>query len=243
MTASRSSLTDHADWAPVLMGEALLFGLLGRVLYTNPAREWLEPLATDGLFDDVPFAGSQDSTRHGLALLSGWAAAVSEAGLSDEMLKALRVDFAHLFVGERRMAVPAWESVYFSPERLTFQDETVDVRRWYERFGVQPSMQGKEPEDHIAFELSFVAYCAERAVEALESGDESAFGELLAAQRAFLEQHLLRWGWKWAELARDHAATDFYRGLALLVRGGLLELSDVFGLPIQWETRFPGLLA
>lgn len=223
------------------MGEALLFGLLGKLLYSNPAREWLEPLAADNLFDEAPFAGEQESTQRALELLQDWAAALARDGLSEAALRDLKVDYARLLVGQRRMMVPAWESVYFSQERLTFQEETLDVRRWFARFGVAPSTDGKEPEDHIAFEMSFIAHLSEQGVAALEDEDEDQLAELLAAQREFLANHLLRWGWKWAELAVDYAQTDFYRGLALLVHGGLLELARIYDVAIPWDVKFPGL--
>ena len=241
MTDTPSFVARDGDWAPVLVGEALLFGLLGKLLYSNPAREWVEPLALDNVFEEAPFAGEQESTQRGLDLLGRWSAAVARDGLTDAMLQELRVDYTRVFIGHRHMDVPVWESVYFSVERLTFQEETVQVRRWFERFGVKPSVSGREPEDHIAFEMSFVGHLAEQAAGALEAGDETALNELLAAQREFLSDHLLRWGWKWAELALEQAQTDFYQGLALLVQGGLLELSEVFEVPIDREIRFLGL--
>ncbi len=88
------------------MGEALLFGLLGKLLYSNPSREWLEPLAADSLFDEAPFAGEQESTQRGLELLQDWTGTLAREGLSEEALRDLKVDYTRLFVGQRRMMVP-----------------------------------------------------------------------------------------------------------------------------------------
>ena len=224
----------------VLLGEMLLFEMLGRVLKANPSRAWLEPLIQDALFDNVPFAENQDDTLQGLALLARWVAAVGDS-LSDAALRDVRADYAQLFIGSNPMRVPPWESVYFSEERLTFQAETRDVRGWYERLGLQINTENKDPEDHIAFELSFIARCAELALQAHEAQNSAAFADMLTAQRTFLETHLLRWGCKWADLAYANARTDFYRGLALLVRGGLKELTHVFDVEIPSEIRYPGL--
>lgn len=237
--------TEHftaEEWSTLLMGEALLFGLLGRMLYANPSREWIEPLVGDGLFEGVPFAETQDDVIHGLALLAEWSAAASD-GLTEAGLADLRADFTRLFAGSGTMPAPPWESVYFSEERLLFQEETTDVRQWFARLGLHVNSGSKEPDDHIAFELSFVAHCAEQALQAAEEGDTGAFARLLAAQREFLEQHLLRWGPKWAELIDEHARTDFYRGLALLTRGALKEMALIFGLDIPHDLRYPGLAA
>jgi len=218
----------------------LLFEMLGRVLNANPRRAWLEPLIQDALFDNVPFAENQDDTLQGLALLAQWTAAVGDP-LSETALRDVRADYAQLFIGSNPMRVPPWESVYFSEERLTFQAETRDVRSWYERLGLQINTENKDPEDHIAFELSFIARCAELALQTHDDQDSAALADLLTVQRTFLETHLLRWGCKWADLAYANARTDFYRGLALLVRGGLKELGQVFEVEIPSEIRYPGL--
>ncbi len=222
------------------MGEQLLFELLGRILYANPNRAWVEPLIQEGIFDEVPFAASQADVIEGLALLAQWTTS-SGTHLGDATLTELRADYAQLFVGNQLIPAPLWESVYFSEARQTFQQETLDVRAYFERLGLQINSSNKEPEDHIAFELTFIARCAELAVEASERQDAAALAELLSTQRAFLENHLLRWGCKWAELVRDHARTDFYRGLALLVSGGLKELSRIADVEIPSKLSYPGL--
>ena len=224
----------------LLLGEMLLFEMLGRLLHTNPNRPLIEPLITDDLFDSVPFAENQDDTLEGLTLLTRWTAAVGEPIADADLLK-LRADFAQLFVSSIPMHVPPWESVYFSENRLTFQTETLDVHGWFERLGFQVHTGSKEPDDHIAFELSFVAHCAELSLRAHENQNDDELSDLFAVQRAFLEKHLLRWGCKWCDLAYANAQTDFYRGLALVVRGGLKELAQVFDLEIPHKIRYPGL--
>ncbi|MBE2268078.1 MAG: molecular chaperone TorD family protein [Anaerolinea sp.] len=232
--------THAAEWTSLLTGEMLLFELLGRVLYANPSREWVEPLIADDLFESVPFAEDQDDVIQGVALLSQWRRTVG-AQLNAADLVDLRADYAQLFIGNNPMSVPPWESVYFSKERLTFQQETLNVRRWFARLGLQINPDSKDAEDHIAFELTFIARCAELALQAYESQNTAAFEELITVQRTFLQRHLLRWGGKWAELAYAHARTDFYRGLALVVRGALQELAQVFDVAVPREIQYPGL--
>lgn len=223
-----------------LVGEQLLFELLGRIFYANPSRDWIEPLVREGVFEEVPFAAEQADTVQGLALLAQWTESLVGA-LSDAALTELRTDFAQLFVSNQPLPAPPWESVYFSETRQTFQQETRDVRLAFERLGLQINSSNKEPQDHIAFELAFVAYCAALAVAASEREDAEAFTEVTTIQRAFLEHHLLRWGCKWAELAQSHAHTNFYRGLACLVSGGLKELARIADIEIPTKLSYPGL--
>jgi hypothetical protein len=57
----------------------------------------------------------------------------------------------------------------------------------------------------------------------------------MAAQRA-LAEHLLKWASIWYSLVLEHAQTEFYRGMALLVRGVLTELADI-DLKFRWILR------
>ncbi len=235
--ASQSTSDERTEQ---LVGEALLFSLLGKILYSIPARDWLDSLAADDLFDSVPFAETQPDTVEGLALLSAWTDTCRN-GISDAALMDLKADHTALFVGLRAMAVPAWESVYFSEERLMFQDRTTDVQARFQQMGAEVQTPDREPADHIAFELSFVGHCAQLALAALESGDTCEFDAVAAAKHEFLSEHLIQWGPKWAELVIKHAQTDFYRGLALLVRGALAELAQIDAVKVPVKIKFLGI--
>ncbi|WP_162909702.1 TorD/DmsD family molecular chaperone [Aggregatilinea lenta] len=223
-----------------LVGQVLLFGLLGKILYSIPARDWLDPLVTDNLFESVPFAESQPDTADGLDLLAAWTDACQD-GIDDQMLIDLKADYTALFVGLRAMKAPAWESVYFSEERLLFQDRTVDVQSRYQQMGAEVQTPDREPVDHIAFELSFVGHCAQLALTALEADDSLQFDAVTAAKREFLSEHLMQWGPKWAELVIKYAQTGFYRGLAYLVRGALAELAQIDAVRVPAKIKYLGI--
>lgn len=230
MTQTKT-ITGTVDWSSALTGEALLFGLLGKMLYTNPEKEWLQPLVDEQVFTEAPFAETQADIIEGLKLLETWSQSGQE-GLSAAQVDDLKADYTRLFVGVGRMSAAPWESVYYSEERLLFQESTLDVRAWYRRFGLEAVNLYKEPDDHIALELSFMAHLANLGLKALSEEDRPTFEETLAAQRGFLSEHLLPWAPLWCNLVLETAHTDFYRGLALLVRGALHELAALFELKI-----------
>jgi TorA maturation chaperone TorD len=203
-----------------LMGEALLFGLLGKVLYGEPDREWLQSLIVEDVFGEAPFGVEQPEIQKGLELLGRWSAQ-NRNGIFTEEFEALKRDQLRLFIGLDRVLAPVWESVYFNENRLVFQQQTLQVREWFARFGLQIEKLNREPDDHIGLELSFVAHLSSRAVSLL-ADDPKSFNELMQAQRDFLSEHLLRWGPAWAQLVVQHAETDFYLGIAHLTHGALL---------------------
>ncbi len=215
-----------------LTGEVLLFGLLGKILYGELDKAWLEALIADDVFGEAPFGEEQSDIQNGIELLRCWSVD-HRHGISDEEFKALQNDHLRLFVGLDRVLAPVWESVYFNANRLVFQQQTLQVRAWYARFGMQIERLNQEPDDHIGLELSFVAHLTSRALDALD--EPSAFDELLQAQRDFLSEHLLRWGLTWSKLVGQHAQTDFYRGVARLTRGALWAAAELLQINLPKE--------
>jgi TorA maturation chaperone TorD len=193
-------------------------------------------LIADQVFDEAPFGADQPEMVRGLELLQRWSQEQS-AGLSASDFQNLKTDYTRLFIGLDTLPTAPWESVYFNRERLVFQEQTIQVRDWYSRFGLQVEKINREPDDHIGLELLFVSHLASLALQTVEQGDEKRLEELLQAQRDFLSEHVLRWGLVWARLVEQNALTDFYRGLAHLTHGALLALAEDLRLELPKEVR------
>jgi TorA maturation chaperone TorD len=226
MTQTDNGASATTDWLAKLTAEALVFGLLGKALYTYPDRAWLQSLAEEGVFDEAPFGAGDPNVAAGLALLQVWAGEC-QGGMSDEAFDALCSDYTCLFIGPGKVLAPPWESVYHNDERLVFQEQTLEVRSWYRRFGLEAERLYQEPDDHIGLELGFLAELARLGVEAVQRNDEKALADLLASQRAFLTEHPLRWVPTWCGQVDDQARTGLYRGLALVTLGTLQEAASV----------------
>lgn len=211
-------MTESTDWTPVLTGELLLLGLLGKIIYTEPEQTWLEPIFAEDIFSETPLGADEAETVRGLELINAW---VKANPLNAAVMDDLKADYTALFLGPGKMLAPLWESVYFSEERLVFQERTLEVRQWYRRFGLESEHLYREPDDHIGLELFFMTRLAGLALQAVEEQDEAAFKTALEAQKEFYRSHLLQWGPTWANLVVDNARTDFYKGLGHLTLGSL----------------------
>lgn len=226
-------INSFSEWKDILTGEFLLLGLISRLFYKYPDdQEWYRSLFTDDVFLEVPFAADQDQTKMGLELMQKW----GKQGITDESFEELKVDYTRLFIGVGKVPVPPYESVYFSEERLVFQERTLEVRAWYKRFGLEAEKKHKEPDDHIGLEFLFLANLASMGMEALEKEDQPRFNELLDAQREFLMIHPGAWGLTFCDLVASNAQTDFYSGLAFLTRGALTALSDMLDVKLTKDT-------
>ena len=218
-------------WQETLTGEMLLLRTVGRIVYNYPNNEertWLQSLIDEHVFSEVPFAADKDETKAGLEFLQNW----EKNSIGDEAFENMRADYTRLFIGLDKVIAPPWESVYFGDERLVFQQRTLEVRAWYKRFGLEAERIHQEPDDHIGLELLFLSHLAALGIQALNEQDNARFEEILNAQREFFMQHPGAWALTWCGLVEENARTDFYKGLARLIRGALSALSEVLDVKL-----------
>jgi len=211
-------------WATDLVAHSLAYGFLSRVIYEEPDGELLRMLAEDDVVATWPVEGDDADLAVGRELLHGclrdW---------SEERLPELRRDYTRLFIGPGIKAAP-WESVYLSRDNLVFEAQTLAVRDFYNRFGLQAPNLRREPDDHLGLELAFMLHLCTLALDALDADDQRRFEWLLGAQRTFLRVHLLRWAPRCLGLVIEHAATDYYRGAAHLALGTLQATAKALGV-------------
>lgn len=91
----------------------------------------------------------------------------------------------------------------------------LEVKSFYQHFGLMVADGLNAPEDHLAAELEFMAFLAAKQADAEEAGRDPA--PYLRAQRDFLERHLGRWLPILATAAEHKIAFGFYRGMCRLV--------------------------
>lgn len=208
----------------LLTAQLLAFKFLGESFMQPPDSQLLHTLIAEDLFADWPLSADDDDTRVGLALLR----AVSGAHDPAVLLPMLRADYAALFVGPDRLLAAPWESVYLSHDHLIFDEQTVQVRDSYARFGLQIPQRNTEPDDHMGFELLFLSYLSRLALQAQALNQADVLQNILTAQESFLRNHILRWSGLFIDRVIQHAATDYYRGLAYLLRGSLAFIDQSF---------------
>ena len=217
---------DHrAEWERRQEEQALAYRFLGRCFHEPPSADWMAALARDRPFRSWPFPSPEADTAAGLDLLAAFCENWNPA-----TLRTLTWDFTRLFVGPGEMRAAPWESVYRSKTKLTFQEPTLQVRALYERFGFESPTVHREPDDHLALELDFLAAMSVLATEAARGGDAERLSTCFETQRALLQDHLLAWAPRCLGRVVEHAETDYYRGAARLALGSLAESARLCGV-------------
>jgi putative dimethyl sulfoxide reductase chaperone len=218
---------NNQDWLSFFTAEMLTCGLLGRLLIAPPQEDWLRSIAQENVFSEIPLGTDLQETIQGSELMQDWARTYVQDH-SGEIHQTLQDDFTRLFVGPGKVLAAPWESVYKTKERLVFQEQTLDVRKWYRRFGLESETIYKEPDDHIGLELLFIAHMAEKGLAAVQAKDNQSLNDILRAQWQFLQEHPLSWINPWSADVGEFSRTDYYRGIALLVKGTLREIKSTF---------------
>ena len=117
-----------------------------------------------------------------------------------------------------------WESVYFNKDRMVFQHQTFEVRAMYARYGLEVDALAHEPDDHLAYELLFVARLFALAAEHRRASCHDEADAVLADLVSFAVCHPLTWVSQWRDNVRRYAKDGFYRGYADLVCAALTEV-------------------
>jgi len=130
-------------------------------------------------------------------------------------VKLLLDDYQRLFVGPDHILAPLWESVYSTKDKIIFDENELEVRKFYNKSGLD--VKKTEPADHISLELGFMArLCAEESDYAAIENEE-----LLLKQVDFLKKHLLKWTSSWVEKVNENASTEFWKNFSLITRSWL----------------------
>ena len=129
----------------------------------------------------------------------------------------LDVDFARIFLGLNCRGAFPYESVYRTKLGLLMQDPFDEVREFYGKMGFKKNPGLKEPEDHIAIELAFMANLAHQTGMALKNDKKQEALTHLEQQREFLRQHLSPWVPSFCKDIQEVAWTEFFKSSASLL--------------------------
>ncbi len=159
----------------------------------------------------------QPDFQIGKELLGTFFARVRKEG-DEEVVKELARCYASLFLGVGPKTVSPCESIYRGGSALLFQSSHFEVQQAYREIGMAKNESFREPDDHIAVELSYMARLCELTQEAVD-GDPERSVHYLRLQRDFLEKHLLPWIPEFSKDLLDATPSQFYGAMAHLLNG------------------------
>jgi putative dimethyl sulfoxide reductase chaperone len=197
----------------LLENHQLLFSYLSEVFLNEPDEEFIHQMITQKLYFSFPFESEDEGLQKGLNLLRNFSIQWEKV-----QIHALRDEYFRLFHGIEKMLVPPYESVYLSREHLLFEKETLQVREFYSTYGLRIDKLNIIPDDHIGYQLLFIAYLVKLTVEAIQTDKEKDFEKIKSDTLSFLSDHPLKWVDSFTELLYKHSPGFYFRGNGMLLK-------------------------
>lgn len=199
----------------------VILEFLSLVFLEEPTAEIVAQLARGNPFGDWPVDSGSSDLKQGLDTLEHFCATWQEAEL-----QALRQDYRRLFMKADKALASPFESEFLSEDDSRPERQALEVRSIYERYGLQVPMKHQIPDDHLSFELQFMATLCDQLVNAWRIGEPAAINRLFTDGLSFLDRHLLLWLGRFSDRVLQCSQTDFYRGMALVARASVGDLRE-----------------
>ncbi len=176
---------------------ANLYRVLAAAWYKEPTNAWLARLKSfTPVFESMADETGEPALREGARLLKEAPGKIDEDAYAKKFAGIFLVNNAASDV----RAVTPHESVYLSGSGLVMQDEWDKVLETFVGEGIGKAEDFKEPEDHIAAEMHFLALLSKQTAEYLNNGDKDGVRKKIETQARFLAEHTD----KWVEPLKEH---------------------------------------
>ena len=184
-----------------LAEDALTLACLHDVETSTPTVQSLKAV---GFPDNLALVPASTAARQGHEMMRTALVALPDT-LDPDQLDGLAADYAAIYLTGAHGASPC-ESYWLSDDHLVCQDAMFELRKLYATAGLRAPDWRKRPDDHLVFQLQYLA----RRLQAAGAVDDwRAIGY-------FLDHHLLRWLPAFAERVAGRGDTLFYAALATL---------------------------
>ena len=134
--------------------------------------------------------------------------------LSPGPLEHLEHEYVSLFGHTVRGSCPLYELEYGQSEIIQQASVLADIAGFYSAFGLVPTVQLQERQDHLSVESEFMSIVAAQEAYAFEKNHKEAHETVREAQAAFLRDHLGRWAPTCMRRIRQATRNQFYGATA-----------------------------
>jgi len=142
----------------------------------------------------------------------------------------LRDAYDRMFGHTLRGQVCPYECEYGKPGVFRQAQELADLGGSYSAFGLQPHAAKHQRHDHIACQMEFLEFLAQKKLWAMQHGDAEMAEITSGAFRQFLRDHTGRFGPVFAVALRRADPDGFYGALGALLESYLTTICEQLGV-------------
>ena len=205
--------------------------------FERPGEDFEEALAQGAFTDEL-----QESAAAVGEPVADAAEMVGEAlAERDHDPDTLHSEWVSLFGVEEGLTVSPYQLTYLPGPLMTTVRKLADLRGFYEAFGLSIVEGYNDRADHICFLTEFASHLSVREAALRMEEDDEGVRVVVSAQRAFFEDHLGRWYWRFADEVskRDDG---FYAALADLLATLVEAEIDRLDLEPDWVPDDPEVI-
>jgi TorA maturation chaperone TorD len=152
---------------------------------------------------------------------------------------ALHDEWASLFGVEEGVTVSPYELTYMPGPLMTNVRKLADLGGFYEAFDLEIVPGHNDRRDHVCFLLEFLGLLSMRESALRVEANEEGLAIVVDARCQFVEDHLGRWYWRFADEVNQHDDHGFYAALAELMAALLEDEIDWLGVEPEWVPDDP----
>ncbi|MDR0500462.1 MAG: molecular chaperone TorD family protein [Coriobacteriales bacterium] len=223
---TRNSTADFLTFIDVLQGRAASYRMFSRLFLKPLTDEDIEELAAMDLINRALELKDCGLLSEGFNDM-GRGLRKRNTGTRQSLSSDYTMCFDGVATTNDEVAVP-YASIFLGEKALFNQEPRNEVFKIFcaENVGVKSSVH--LPEDHLSFELEFLAMLSERSVVAIEANDISELRRNLELSATFIRDHIQSWIGMLAERANKLLSTRFYIGVMKATQGYLsLDLETI----------------
>lgn len=213
-----------SDISHVFYARQYAYDILRRFFIEEPEKEYIKHFVQKNMIDFFPFKEDSPELLEGIQDIKAYLSSHDVVNI-ERHYDELHWDYTRMFIGPFTLPAPPWESSYVRKDKLLFQGTTMNVRKYYEKYGMVVADFNIEADDHIGLELDFIFNLNELCIQEIEAGADKniiRLKHLIKEQQAFLKEHLLNFSQDFSKAVMKEANTQFYQGLAKLLHHYLL---------------------
>ncbi len=129
-------------------------------------------------------------------------------GMNEETFDKVEEEYVKLF--SVNPYAPPYESYYLDPEGFNRSWIVIQLEKEYAGAGLNITSSFKEPPDHVAIELEFMAFLCSLEAKAHETCNENDIKTSVEQQSKFLNLHLGKWYPRLAQAVMDSPTNSLY---------------------------------
>ncbi len=221
---SVSDLVTPAELSAIATARSRVYGFLGAVYNRMPNDQFASSLSSPEVAAFLASVGQMEDDpgdmQEGLRLIEAFIRASKDKPV-EQLKTELAVDRTKLLRGIKPGygPPPPYEGVYAAMAQEALGQTMMSVRNIYAESGVVLPEEIHDQPDFIGFELDFMRHLTEKEAEAWANEENEEVVKIIKKERAFLDEHILRWVPRFCDLMFEQAQLDFYRGIARLTKG------------------------